>query len=83
MVAHRVETTLQQDGTLLLDNLPFHAGETIEIIIRVAPPMLHERTAIRCGEHLSITIVRLNPLLKMSGTPHDRFGYTYLDLVGT
>ncbi len=37
MVAHRVETTLQQDGKLLLDNLPFHAGETVEIIILAAP----------------------------------------------
>lgn len=33
MVAHRVETTLSQDGTLMLDNLPFHAGEAVEIII--------------------------------------------------
>jgi hypothetical protein len=33
MLAHRVETTLQQDGKLLLDNLPFHAGEAVEIII--------------------------------------------------
>ena len=33
MVAHRVETTINQDGTLMLDNLPFHAGEAVEIII--------------------------------------------------
>ena len=38
MVAHRVETTLQQDGQLLLDNLPFHAGEAVEIIILAAQP---------------------------------------------
>lgn len=37
LVAHRVETTLQQDGRLLLDNLPFHAGEAVEIIILAAP----------------------------------------------
>ena len=36
MVAHRVETTLQQDGKLSLDNLPFHAGEAVEIIILTA-----------------------------------------------
>lgn len=36
MVAHRVETTLQQDGKLSLDNLPFHAGEAVEIIILAA-----------------------------------------------
>ncbi len=33
MVAHRVERTLNQDSKLMLDNLPFHAGETVEIII--------------------------------------------------
>jgi hypothetical protein len=33
MLAHRVETTLKQDGTLTLTDLPFHAGETVEIII--------------------------------------------------
>lgn len=38
MVAHRVETTLQQDGKLSLDNLPFHAGEAVEIIILAAQP---------------------------------------------
>ena len=36
MVAHRVETRLQQDGKLTLDNLPFHAGEAVEIIILAA-----------------------------------------------
>lgn len=36
MMAHRVETTLQQDGKLALENLPFHAGEAVEIIILAA-----------------------------------------------
>jgi hypothetical protein len=31
--AHRIETTLQQDGTLTLDHLPFQAGEPVEVII--------------------------------------------------
>ena len=31
--AHRVETTLQQDGTLLLEHLPFRAGQTVEVIV--------------------------------------------------
>lgn len=33
MEAHRIETMLTQDGTLVLGNLPFHAGEVVEIII--------------------------------------------------
>lgn len=31
--AHRIETTLTQNGTLTLDHLPFQAGETVEIIV--------------------------------------------------
>jgi len=33
MHTHRVETTLKHDGTLTLNGLPFHAGETVEVII--------------------------------------------------
>ena len=31
--AHRIETTLTQDGTLTLEHLPFQAGETVEVIV--------------------------------------------------
>ncbi len=31
--AHRVETTLEQDGTLTLEHLPFQAGQQVEVII--------------------------------------------------
>ena len=37
MQAYRVETTLSQDGTLTLSNLPLHAGESVEVIILVQP----------------------------------------------
>jgi hypothetical protein len=37
MQAYRVETTLQQDGTLTLSNLPLHAGETVEDYLGAAP----------------------------------------------
>ena len=33
METHRIEATLTQDGTLILNNLPFHAGETVEVIV--------------------------------------------------
>jgi hypothetical protein len=33
MTAHRVETTVTEDGTLALKNLPIRAGERVEIII--------------------------------------------------
>ena len=35
--AHRIETTLTQDGTLTLDHLPFQAGETVEVIVLTNP----------------------------------------------
>ena len=33
MEAYRVETTLPADGVLTLDDLPFRAGEAVEVII--------------------------------------------------
>ena len=33
MAVHRVETTLNQNGTLTLTDLPFHAGDEVEVII--------------------------------------------------
>ena len=35
--AHRIETTLQQDGTLTLEHLPFRAGQPVEVIILPRP----------------------------------------------
>jgi hypothetical protein len=43
MQAYRVETTLQQDGTLTLSNLPLRAGETVEVIILVQPSVVVDR----------------------------------------
>lgn len=33
MLAHRIETIVNQDNTLTLENLPFHSGEQVEVII--------------------------------------------------
>jgi hypothetical protein len=33
MKAHKLAATLMEDGTLVLKGLPFHAGDTVEIII--------------------------------------------------
>ena len=33
MRAYRIETTLSEDGALQLDALPFHKGETVEVIV--------------------------------------------------
>ncbi|GFE67794.1 BrnA antitoxin family protein [Chroococcus sp. FPU101] len=37
MLAHRIETTINQDKTLTLENLPFHSGEQVEVIILSRP----------------------------------------------
>lgn len=49
MEAHRIATMLTQDGTLVLENLPFHAGETVEVIIFGEPvrPGGHTPYALR------------------------------------
>jgi hypothetical protein len=33
MLAHRIETIIREDGTLTLENLPFHSGVSVEVII--------------------------------------------------
>lgn len=33
MNAHKVETVLSEDGTLMLKGLPFYAGDAVEVII--------------------------------------------------
>jgi len=43
MQAYRVATTLQQDGTLTLSNLPLRAGETVEVIVLVQSSVTVDR----------------------------------------
>jgi len=47
--AHRIETTVTQDGTLTLDHLPFPAGAAVEVIVlpRVAPDQAQGRYPLR------------------------------------
>ena len=33
LTAHRTETVIGENGELILDGLPFRAGETVEVII--------------------------------------------------
>ena len=37
MSTHHIETKLTEDGKLTLDDLPFHAGETVEVIVMSHP----------------------------------------------
>lgn len=38
MDAFKLETTLESDGTLILNQLPFHAGDRVAIVIVPAQP---------------------------------------------
>ena len=33
ILAHRIETTVAADGTVVLDRLPFRAGDSVEVIV--------------------------------------------------
>lgn len=43
MLAHRLEATINPNRTLTLENLPFHSGEQVEIIILSRPRRTSEQ----------------------------------------
>lgn len=43
MLAHRIEATIEQSRTLTLENLTFHAGERVEVIILPQPHRASEQ----------------------------------------
>ena len=43
MNAYKIETVLTEDGTLTLWGLPFHAGDTVEVIILESHTSQHEQ----------------------------------------
>lgn len=46
MGIHRVETKLNEDGTLTLNNLPFRAGEAVDVIV-----ISHPEKPIEAGRY--------------------------------
>jgi len=42
MNAHKIETSLTEDGTLVLKGLPFHAGDVVEVIISQPQTAQHQ-----------------------------------------
>ena len=47
MSEHRIEATLERDGTLTLEGLPFHAGDHVEVRIVPAPERAERRRTLR------------------------------------
>jgi len=75
MQAYRIETTLTQDGTLTVSNLPLRAGEAVEIIILVQPPV-----GVAC-QYRTVSQPNLSP--KPTGKQHSDYpGHPYLGVVG-
>ena len=58
MQAHRLETILTQNGTLVLHSLPFQAGELVEVIILAKTPIspAHNRYPLR-----GLPVTYINP----------------------
>ncbi len=48
MQAYHVQTTVAKDGSLKLNNLPFPAGELVEVIILTRLRLCRARIRIRC-----------------------------------
>lgn len=67
MNAHKIETVLSEDGTLMLQGLPFHAGDTVEVIILERSPSVFagEASLKRLGESPS-------PLEKVMDRPEPK-----------
>ena len=47
MNAHRMSATLQKDGMIVLQNLPFHKGDSVEIIVLKNPSTAATATSKR------------------------------------
>ena len=45
--AHRIEAVLTEDGKLLLDHLPFRAGQTVEVIVLPTNPSVPPGQTLR------------------------------------
>ncbi|MBF2049328.1 MAG: hypothetical protein EDM05_023995 [Leptolyngbya sp. IPPAS B-1204] len=58
MNAHKLAATLMEDGTLVLKGLPFHAGDTVEIIILEQPKEERPRQASPGDYPLQGTVLR-------------------------
>jgi len=58
MNAHKLAVTLMEDGTLVLKGLPFHAGDTVEIIILEQLKEEHPSQSSQSNYPLQGTVLR-------------------------
>ena len=77
MNAHKLAVTLLEDGTLVLKGLPFHAGDTVEIIILEQPKEAWPRQLYPGDYPLQGTVLGYDDTLEPV------FDKDYLDAVAT
>ena len=67
----RIETMLEKDGTLTLKNLPFHAGEAVEVTIRPKAGAAESEGRLASVARPFRTSPLLNLSRPMTGNPLD------------
>ncbi len=73
MNAHKLETTLAEDGTLTLQGLPFQAGESVEVIILSLSPEIESKSTPPSSFWQSLQQFRLEVNLDESEIESDVF----------
>jgi hypothetical protein len=74
MNAHKIETIFSEDGTLTLKELPFHAGDAVEVIILERSPSVSTEESSSQLENAVLEPPQSN-LYPLRGTVH----YSYED----
>jgi hypothetical protein len=69
MNAHKIETILSEDGTLMLKGLPFHAGDAVEVIILERSPSVSTEESSSQLENAVLELPQSN-LCPLRGTVH-------------
>jgi hypothetical protein len=66
----RIETTLEKDGTLTLEQLPFQAGDTVEVIVRAKT---HEAQSPRRFALRGTPVSYISPFEPVGGNDWESF----------
>ena len=82
MQAYTYDLTMEKSGVLTLKNLPFNAGERIEVIILSRSKPKRKKISILFGENQLHTLTQPPRWLKRIGRyTNDRIGYACLGIV--
>lgn len=71
MNAYKVEAMLTEDGTLVLEGLPFHSGDTVEIIVLEKPQKHPSHPNFRAEYSLAGSVLRYDNPFEPAVAPED------------